>query len=52
MNDFKLLLVDEELATAAATPGAPDQPTLGWAGYVYDDSSNITSFTLTLGTGR
>ena len=50
MADFVAALT-KELATAKATPGA-DQPTLAWAGYVYDDSSNITSFTLTLGGGR
>ena len=50
MTDFVAELT-KELATAKVTAG-DDQPTLQWAGYVHDDSSNITSFTLTLGTGR
>lgn len=50
MADFVAELT-KELATAKGT-SADDQPTLTWAGYVYDDSSNITSFTMALGTGR
>ena len=50
MADFVAELT-KDLATAKGTDAA-DQPTLIWAGYVYDDSSNITSFTMALGTGR
>ena len=50
MEDFVAELT-KDLATAKGTT-AEDQPTLTWAGYVHDDSSNITSFTMALGTGR
>ena len=47
--DFEAALV-ADLAAAAAAPGT--QPTLTWSSYVFDDPSNITSFRVTLGTGR
>ena len=43
--------VAADLKAAAATDAA-DQPTLAWGSYIYDEPSDISTFTVTAGGGR
>ncbi len=52
IGEFEEAVAADLKAAAATTDVADDQPTLAWGSYIYDEPSDIATFTVTAGGSR